>query len=69
VSDSWTQRWDDRYKTEAFACGELPNNYLKNNWKTKYRGHTFRGKTWLESSAFDISAKEKKKAMLLAAAN
>jgi hypothetical protein len=29
MSDSWTQRWNDRYSDKAFAYGEEPNLYLK----------------------------------------
>jgi len=29
MKDQWLDRWDNRYSAEAFAYGELPNNYLK----------------------------------------
>ncbi len=29
MSDLWTQRWDQRYQDDAFAYGELPNEFFK----------------------------------------
>jgi hypothetical protein len=31
MTNSWIQRWDDRYSNEEFAYGQEPNNYLKDN--------------------------------------
>jgi len=29
MTDAWKDRWDERYSNEAYAYGELPNDYLK----------------------------------------
>ena len=81
MSDTWTQRWNDRYSRDEFAYGEQPNNYLK-EWLEKLdagtilfpaegegRNAVFAAKLGWVVSAFDISVEGKKKALLLAEAN
>jgi hypothetical protein len=29
MNDTWTERWNDRYSNSAFAYGEEPNNFFK----------------------------------------
>ena len=29
MTDTWTQRWNERFSAEEFAYGEEPNLYLK----------------------------------------
>ncbi len=81
MSDNWTKRWDERYNSEAFAYGEQPNNYLKEQLEQltpgtilfaaegEGRNAVFAAKMGWKVAAFDISAEGKKKAMQLAAAN
>lgn len=78
---NWTQRWDDRYKSEEFAYGEDPNNYFKEQiekLKTgtilfpaegEGRNAVFAAKLGWKVSAFDISEEGKNKALKLAEAN
>ncbi|MCR4033495.1 MULTISPECIES: class I SAM-dependent methyltransferase [Flavobacterium] len=78
--DTWTQRWDDRYKTEEFAYGEEPNNYLKEQIQKletgsilfpaegEGRNAIFAAKLGWEVSAFD-SEEGRNKAILLAKNN
>ena len=81
MSDTWTQRWNDRYSKDEFAYGEQPNNYLK-EWLEKLdagtilfpaegegRNAVFAAKLGWAVSAFDISVEGKKKALLLAEVN
>ena len=81
MSDTWTQRWNDRYSRDEFAYGEQPNNYLK-EWLEKLdagtilfpaegegRNAVFAAKLGWAVSAFDISVEGKKKALLLAEVN
>lgn len=79
--NNWTQRWDDRYKTEEFAYGEEPNNYLKEQIEKletgtilfpaegEGRNAVFAAKLGWEVSAFDISEEGRNKALKLAEAN
>lgn len=81
MSDNWTERWDDRYSNEAFAYGEEPNNYLKQELEKlnigtilfpaegEGRNAVFAAKLGWAVSAFDISIEGKNKAMQLAKAN
>lgn len=81
MSDNWTERWDDRYSNEAFAYGEEPNNYLKQELEKlnigtilfpaegEGRNAVFAAKLGWTVSAFDISIEGKNKAMQLAKAN
>lgn len=78
---NWTQRWDDRYKSEEFAYGEDPNNYLKEQIEKlntgtilfpaegEGRNAVFAAKLGWKVSAFDISEQGKNKALKLAEAN
>lgn len=79
--NNWTQRWDDRYKSEEFAYGEEPNNYLKEQIEKlnpgtilfpaegEGRNAIFAAKLGWKVSAFDISEEGKNKAIKLAEAN
>ena len=76
--NNWTQRWDDRYKSEEFAYGEEPNNYLKESLEKQDigtilfpaegegRNAVFAAKLGWKVSAFDISSEGKNKALKLA---
>ena len=78
LSDDWTARWDDRYKSEDFAYGEGPNNYLKTQLEKlptgkilfpaegEGRNAVFAAKLGWDVSAFDISLEGKMKALRLA---
>ena len=80
-NDSWTTRWDDRYNMEAFAYGETPNNYLKEQLtklpagiilfpaEGEGRNAVFAARLGWTVSAFDISNEGKSKAMSLAEKN
>ena len=79
--NNWTQRWDDRYSNEAFAYGQEPNNYLKEQLEKltpgtilfpaegEGRNAVFAAKLGWHVAAFDISAEGKNKALKLAEAN
>jgi 2-polyprenyl-3-methyl-5-hydroxy-6-metoxy-1,4-benzoquinol methylase len=79
--NNWTQRWDDRYKTEEFAYGQEPNNYLKEQIEKlesgtilfpaegEGRNAVFAAKSGWEVSAFDISEEGRNKALRLAENN
>lgn len=79
--NNWTQRWDDRYKSEEFAYGEEPNNYLKEQLEKlnpstilfpaegEGRNAVFAAKLGWKVSAFDISEEGRNKALKLAEAN
>jgi 2-polyprenyl-3-methyl-5-hydroxy-6-metoxy-1,4-benzoquinol methylase len=81
MKDSWTDRWDERYSTNEFAYGELPNNYLKEQLEKlnvgailfpaegEGRNAVFAAKLGWVVSAFDISEEGKNKAMRLAEIN
>lgn len=81
MNNTWTKRWDDRYKSEEFAYGEQPNNYLKEQIEKletgtilfpaegEGRNAIFAAKLGWEVSAFDISEEGKNKALKLADAN
>ncbi|PXY42970.1 class I SAM-dependent methyltransferase [Flavobacterium hydrophilum] len=81
MTNSWTQRWDDRYSNEEFAYGEEPNNYLKEQLKKlspgtilfpaegEGRNAVFAARLGWKVSAFDISAEGKNKAIRLAETN
>lgn len=75
--NNWTQRWDDRYKSEEFAYGEEPNNYLKEQLEKlnpstilfpaegEGRNAVFAAKLGWKVSAFDISEEGKTKPLNL----
>lgn len=79
--NNWTQRWDDRYKSEEFAYGEEPNNYLKQQIEKlnpssilfpaegEGRNAIFAAKLGWKVSAFDISQEGRNKALRLAENN
>jgi len=79
--NNWTQRWDDRYKSEEFAYGEEPNNYLKEELEKlnlgtilfpaegEGRNAIFAAKLGWKVSAFDISEEGRNKALRLAENN
>ncbi len=81
MTDTWTERWNDRYSKEEFAYGEQPNNYLKEQLQNltpgtilfaaegEGRNAVFAAKLGWAVSAFDISTEGKNKALKLAAAN
>jgi 2-polyprenyl-3-methyl-5-hydroxy-6-metoxy-1,4-benzoquinol methylase len=81
VSDVWIDRWNDRYRKEAFAYGEQPNNFLKEQLEKlpagkilfpaegEGRNAVFAAKLGWTVSAFDISTEGKNKALRLAEAN
>ncbi|WP_035647030.1 bifunctional 2-polyprenyl-6-hydroxyphenol methylase/3-demethylubiquinol 3-O-methyltransferase UbiG [Flavobacterium sp. ASV13] len=79
--NNWTQRWDDRYKTEDFAYGTAPNNYLQEQIgklnpgailfpaEGEGRNAVFAAQLGWEVSAFDISEEGRNKALRLAKNN
>lgn len=79
--NTWTRRWDDRYKSEEFAYGEDPNHYLKEQLEKletgtilfpaegEGRNAIFAAKSGWNVSAFDISEEGKNKALRLAENN
>ena len=79
MNETWTARWDDRYRNEAFAYGEAPNNFLKEQLEQlppanilfpaegEGRNAVFAAKLGWETFAFDISSEGRKKALQLAA--
>jgi len=81
MNDTWTERWNDRYSNEAFAYGEEPNLYLKEQLEKlstgdilfaaegEGRNAVFAAKLGWNSSAFDISIEGKNKALQLAESN
>jgi 2-polyprenyl-3-methyl-5-hydroxy-6-metoxy-1,4-benzoquinol methylase len=81
MTNSWTNRWDDRYSQSEFAYGEVPNNYLKEQLEKldagkilfpaegEGRNAVFAAKLGWNVSAFDISSEGQKKAQQLAAKN
>ena len=81
MNDAWTNRWNERYRGDAFAYGELPNNYLKEQLEKlavgtilfaaegEGRNAVFAAKLGWSVSAFDISVEARKKAFQLAEAN
>ncbi len=81
LNDQWTSRWNERYRDEAFAYGEEPNSYLKDQLvklpigtilfpaEGEGRNAVFAATLGWNVSAFDISQEGKNKAMLLAGKN
>src|SRR5260221_7928103 len=81
MNDSWIKRWNDRYSKEAFAYGDQPNNYLKEQLEKldagtilfpaegEGRNAVFAARLGWTVSAFDISAEGKNKALRLAEIN
>lgn len=81
MNQAWIDRWNDRYRTDEFAYGEQPNNYLKEQLEKlspgkilfpaegEGRNAVFAAKLGWEVSAFDISMEGKNKALRLAESN
>ena len=78
MTNSWIERWNDRYSAEEFAYGTAPNNYLKESLEKQDigtilfpaegegRNAVFAAKLGWNVSAFDISSEGKNKALKLA---
>ena len=81
MDEPWIKRWDDRYSADAFAYGEEPNNYLKEQLEKlapgailfpaegEGRNAIFAAKEGWTVAAYDISAAGKAKALKLAEMN
>lgn len=81
MTDSWTNRWNDRYSQKEYAYGIAPNMYLKEQLEKlpagrilfpaegEGRNAIFAAKLGWRVSAFDISEEGRSKALLLAEAN
>ncbi len=81
MTETWTDKWNERYAKETFAYGEEPNKYLKEQLEKlaigkilfpaegEGRNAVFAAKLGWEVSAFDISIEGQKKAQQLAAKN
>jgi len=81
MTESWTDRWNDRYRKDEFAYGIQPNNYVKEQLEKlpignilfpaegEGRNAVFAAKLGWTVSAFDISIEGKKKALRLAETN
>src|ERR1700712_3474340 len=80
-TDKWTNRWNERYSGDAFAYGEAPNIFLKEQLEKlnpgtilfaaegEGRNAVFAAKLGWTVSAFDISVEGRKKALKLAENN
>lgn len=78
MNDSWTDRWNERYSNPAFAYGEAPNNYLKEQLEKlspgkillpaegEGRNAVYAATLGWTAFAFDISNEGKNKALQLA---
>lgn len=78
MSNTWTERWNERYSNEAYAYGQDPNDFLKQELKKispakilfpaegEGRNALFAASLGWEVSAFDIAQEGKNKAMKLA---
>ncbi len=81
MTESWTDRWNDRYRKDEFAYGIQPNNYVKEQLEKlpignilfpaegEGRNAVFAAKLGWTVSAFDISIEGKNKALRLAETN
>lgn len=81
MNDTWTERWNDRYSNSAFAYGEEPNNFFKEQIEKlnpgtilfpaegEGRNAVYAAKLGWKAAAFDISEEGKNKALKLAEAN
>ncbi len=80
MEKTWSDRWDDRYRSEKFAYGEQPNKYLKEQLdklnvgsifpaEGEGRNAVYAAKLGWYVSAFDISIEGHKKALQLAESN
>lgn len=78
LNEIWTSRWNERYSDEAFAYGEEPNQYLKEELEKlpagrilfpaegEGRNAVFAAQLGWDVTAFDISQEGKNKANVLA---
>jgi SAM-dependent methyltransferase len=81
MNEAWVDRWNDRYRTDEFAYGEEPNNYLIEQLvpldtgsilfpaEGEGRNAVFAAKLGWKVFAFDISIEGKNKALQLAENN
>jgi 2-polyprenyl-3-methyl-5-hydroxy-6-metoxy-1,4-benzoquinol methylase len=81
MTETWAEKWDERYQSSEFAYGEEPNNYLKEQLEKlmigkilfpaegEGRNAVFAAKLGWTVSAFDISIEGQKKAQQLAEKN
>ena len=81
MTDTWTQKWDERYSGSEFAFGEEPNEYLKEQIgklpvgkilfpaEGEGRNAVYAAKLGWTVAAFDISVEGQKKANGLAEKN
>ncbi len=81
MTDTWTERWNERYRNEEFAYGTEPNDFLKEELlklkpgkilfaaEGEGRNAVYAAKLGWDVSAFDISEEGKKKALILADKN
>jgi len=81
MDDPWVERWNERYRNEAFAYGDEPNNYLKEQLEKLHvgkilfpaegegRNAVYAARLGWTVSAFDISTEGKNKALKLAEMN
>lgn len=81
MTESWKDRWDERYSKEYFAYGEQPNNFLKEQLEKlapgtilfpaegEGRNAVYAARLGWKVSAFDISIEGRNKALQLAEAN
>lgn len=81
MTDTWLDRWNERYSSDEFAYGIEPNNYLKEQLEKlnpgtiffpaegEGRNAVFAAKLGWKVSAFDISEEGKNKALQLAQNN
>lgn len=81
MNDTWTERWNDRYRSEEFAYGEQPNSFLKEQLdqlkpgsilfpaEGEGRNAVYAAAQGWTVSAIDISIEGKNKAMRLAEAH
>ncbi|GAB3986034.1 class I SAM-dependent methyltransferase [Spirosoma daeguense] len=78
MNDTWTDRWNARYRSDEYAYGLQPNDYLKEKLQTlsvgkilfpaegEGRNAVYAAKIGWNVSAFDISVEGQKKARQLA---
>jgi len=78
MADTWTDKWNERYATDAFAYGEQPNKYLEEQLvqlppgtilfpaEGEGRNAVFAARLGWTVDAFDISEAGQKKAIQLA---
>lgn len=81
MRDPWLEKWNERYRDEAYAFGESPNHYLKEQLEKlpvgsvlfpaegEGRNAVFAATLGWTVAAFDISIEGRKKALRLAEKN